>query len=1031
MTILETLPNGITIVEYHPSLAKGIAEMRNVSQDDWGGTSLTQTESKVLAEHESSTMYNIYVALEGDLVVGYCSFGRYYYDANTTYISLLGVRKGYKNKKIGKALVLRCVQRTIELGYPRIDLYTWAGNTAAVPLYKKCGFLWEDRSDSTHLVNFIPTILKTSLFADFFAKADWYNDSTRSLEVSPDGVKENGFEMFEYAWEKDGECLKIGYERTGRNIRKIENNDYKIEMLAPENALAFGASYQTTFNITNKSGAPLNVKIASKNCDNITWDFNFEGEITDAKTLAAPFFVGEIAKPQDPWRVHPSVEALVEINGHAVTFGLGIDSKFPLKVNFVGDVQVHQQGMAYNAYLDMESGLLEDAEITVNIPKSHTTSFSQNTFTVNAAAKGKASVNLTVTTLNMGFEELKLNCSAILKSGQRVDFTVPLHIICRDFTSSFAAETMDYYHLINGPWQIRFEKSADNDAIIDHITQNRKTGAGLMGYFGTPELGKPYDDEFNLIRPNVTMSFDNGVATLYTEFISKKYPGLVVTHIYTLAAVGLATRVTKVENRGETVWDGMWLQDKYNLGIQFDTVFSLNGKIAKNFSKPHIAANIGGLEGVEDERLTENWVFEGSAGITRGYAWPESYKPSTNWGTYLSFEIEMGDLSPGQSFETQPVIFALGLFNNYNDFRNYARQIYNTAIPVPTCPIDVLINNPFVSGDTTTVQIVNNREQELDGDIMINNLKHPFSAGDFNIPIKQSPIQNINVSLLASSYAEHRQYALFSPVGDIQATRDGNVYSINNGCITYNVDPTYGHVCYSLTDAKNQQWLFSKYPNHEALSWFNPFLGGIRLVFNEINPKSLQKEKVTAEFVTINDNLGNTWQGIASTITIAEHEKLKGLTVKSYFLTQPGLPLLSYFFEVENNTGNFWDSSISMLMSAHPSPDETNIYVKAHSKQNNHYHLRMGAEELYFIAFEDSSETTGARSETLYTYHNNKYNHNRNSIWGNNLIPLVIGSGILTSVANGSKFKSSPTFMIIADEPLPREALGSLANIVF
>jgi hypothetical protein len=134
------------------------------------------------------------------------------------YVELLNVRPDYHGRKIGKMLVLQAVQKTIELGWPRIDLFTWPGNVKAVPLYKKCGFFWAKREDSTHLLNFIPTVLQTEVLQDYFKDIDWYEDSARTIEVKPDGRKENNFNYFEYLWEKAGRQLRVEFEQTGRGI---------------------------------------------------------------------------------------------------------------------------------------------------------------------------------------------------------------------------------------------------------------------------------------------------------------------------------------------------------------------------------------------------------------------------------------------------------------------------------------------------------------------------------------------------------------------------------------------------------------------------------------------------------------------------------------------------------------------------------------------------------------------------------------------------------------------------------------------
>lgn len=161
-------------------------------------------------------------------------------------------------------LVLNAVRKTIELGWPRLDLFTWPGNTKAVPLYKKCGFFWEKRDDTTHLMNFIPTVLKTEAISEFFETADWYEDSIRSIEIKPDGRQENKFDYFEYSWEKDGRKLKVEFERTGRGMRLIETDDYLVSATVQDHELIFGRDYKVVYEIVNKSGKPLNVAIRGK-----------------------------------------------------------------------------------------------------------------------------------------------------------------------------------------------------------------------------------------------------------------------------------------------------------------------------------------------------------------------------------------------------------------------------------------------------------------------------------------------------------------------------------------------------------------------------------------------------------------------------------------------------------------------------------------------------------------------------------------------------------------------------------------------
>lgn len=57
-------------------------------------------------------------------MLGYCALTKYLKDEGSLYIRLLNARYDYHGKGIGKALVKEAVERTIELRWPRLDLFT-------------------------------------------------------------------------------------------------------------------------------------------------------------------------------------------------------------------------------------------------------------------------------------------------------------------------------------------------------------------------------------------------------------------------------------------------------------------------------------------------------------------------------------------------------------------------------------------------------------------------------------------------------------------------------------------------------------------------------------------------------------------------------------------------------------------------------------------------------------------------------------------------------------------------------------------
>ena len=1046
MKIYENLPSGIKIVDYAHSFASSLAEMFNActqnEDEDWGGESGISTASQVISEHEAASHFNVYLALDGDEVVGYCSFGRYYADANTLYIPLLGVRPDYRNKKVGKALVLRCVQRTIELGYPRLDLFTWSGNTAAVPLYKKCGFLWEDRTDGVHFVNFVPTIVTLPIFGDFFAKADWYADSTRSLEIVPDGAKTNGFELFGYTWGKDGDTLAIGYERSGRQMRMIETNDYKIELLAKEHELAFGMDYTCTFAIENKTGKPLHIKINGRKDGCIRLDCQQDLKVASKQNIDANFYVGPISEPQDPWKVHPCVMADVEINGHKVTFGLGIQPKFPLLVEFTRECTVDQVGMDVKTYIGIQSALLEDATLQFSIPKNNILGIGGGPFTVNIPAKGKASVQTTATTLAIGFEKLELHCDVTIKSGT-FNITVPSFISTRDMAQAYAGEDLHCYRICNGPWLLELMKDS-NEVKVSHLLNK---GYDNEYAFQPPKFGKPYDDEFNLIKPRVKTYRQAGTMIMEAEFVSEKFHGLVVTQVYNLHATGLITRTNRVENRGDKPRHTM-MQDKYGIPYGFNSMFSYNGQITQNHVKQgDVGAALEGFDNISPDGFDENWFFEDSPTAPRGVCWPMEYKLAIQWGVYLMFDIDLNQLAPGQTVETKPVTFALGLFTNFNDMRNYARQLYNPSPGIPVHMLEVKLNeyNPFTTGSNIKLDIVNNRDEVQEGTITISSqgLPAPISqtnphediveCNSFELPLNPADIAIVNINMAMVGYEKAYNRALFFPSGRVTTSQEDTSYCVSNGVINFKADPNYGNGCYSLTDAKGQEWLHSQYPEHKPHSWFNPFIGGMRVRADGItDDRAMLKEKITAGFVELWDNFGNLWQGICSTLSISEDEQLKGSVYKSYFLTQPGLPVVCTFYQFINNTGQYRSDTTWLSTCLKPDDDAKNIITEIIDRDGNKHRRRMGSLDTPEFFYEGTMQISSSRAEKLYAICRTNGTECGNDFWGSNKIAVMATfSQTKAHTAHGEIFTSNPGFLVITDQQLPQDALCDLERIKF
>jgi len=1045
MTLYKTLDNGIKIFEYADAYAASLADMWNKSHDNWGGDSEVLTERIMIEEHAASLDINTYLAIDGDEVIGYCGLAKFLYDPEALYIRLLNVRPDYMGKGIGKAMVLLCVERTIELGNPRLDIYTWSGNTEAVPLYKKCGYLWEDRPTSTHLVNFIPTVLATPCFKDFFASADWYHDSTRNIDIKPDGVKFNKFEVFGYSWEKDGRKLAVGFERSGRRIRFIETDDYIIEMMADSHELSFGMEHGASFAITNKSGKPLDIAIKGRGEANISADFDFKANVTDTTRFDTKFFVGAVGQPQDQWRLHPCLLADVAINGEVVTFGLGINSKFPVWATLSREIKLPRTGVLSDCYINLTSALAQGCKISFTLPQNDYIAFEENSHAVEIAPFGTASIKLRAKNLKGGHIALPLLCKIECEGREILEFETLLHIINQDLSSCFAYEDDGTHNLICGPWRLLFAKRSmpirylsKNDGMIEHITYGWCGGME----FNPPRLGKPYSDEFDHITPDVFCFNDNGVMKMYTTFVSQKFPGLEVTQHFSLAPTGIFTRHYSIKNNSDKTRDFM-LKDNTELPLGRNTHFGYSHEITNNADGLCFA-----LDSLDRDKFTtaggENWIFEDHRITpTIGIMWDKNYTPAIDWSSYIYFEHEVTGLAAGKTFETVPYEFAFGVFRNYAEYRDYVLQVSNSETISAEPNIDVQINghNPFIAQNTAEldVSLVNRRNCELSGKFILD-ASNIFTSGIEQAFVEDEICESLNVSAVVGDIPQNRiglvqsklalanvnrdyERALFFIGGEVTKRLDGSIYAIDNGAICFKANTDFADTLFSLVSKETRQdWLLSNYPEKGPYAWWNPFIGGLNSRPKGASTAAQEKEERKADFVDISDNFGNTWSGIALTTHYNELEGHKGVTWVSYYLTLPGLPVLCSFIRFVNNTGHHKEVSIDAAIY----PRDI-IGVKCRCINGKDHDLRIAGES-FSVRFDRFLRLEQESGEFLHLA--SQYKPGDAEIDNDNKIFMSHFTGKL-SAANGEDVVSSPVFYVLSKDELSRESLTDLARIRF
>ncbi|WP_046214115.1 GNAT family N-acetyltransferase [Paenibacillus wulumuqiensis] len=1039
-----TRTDDIRIVEYEPGYAASIAEMWNASHESWGGDSAIQTEQMILNEHHNSTHLHVFLAVAGNEVVGYCSFSHYKEDAGALYIPLLNVRPDYHGRKVGKRLVLHAVEQTIRMGWPRLDLYTWPGNVKAVPAYKKAGFFWEKRDDTTHLINLIPSVMQTPAVQHYFGQLDWYADSVREIVTAPDGRRENGFDYFAYEWSKDDTHLRIEYERTGRGLRLIETDDYLIQASIPvAHRLPFGSSYPIIYEVTNKSGKPLTIEVTGKGNPAIDFELHESREIQSYETIEGKFHVQPIEEEQDPYQTHPVVEAQLLINGLSAVFKIGIEPRFPVRLKLHAPHRNMYRGEQLELELTVENE--HDTEYTYSMqwPASDILAFHEQEINITVPAHSRRSIRVAARLLNYGVWHHKIH---IYNDINRTTDTLVLEQYISLFfpgaMAAFGSETSEEWVVFNGQYSARLNKQ--NNLLKIYQGSEMKT----ILYF--PKFGLPYSNEFHRDTASRVTFRKEDEMIMEAQYELESYQ-LRLTTIVKVHRNGLFSRhhvVQSLSSAGERTEalqraENLFMKEQFNFSLE-NTILPYRNRYVHTAHGPDAAA----VDYWEISELTENWMFAHDKHSTCGITWPASRTLMLDIWQY-AVEHPLRDWSAADRIETPPLQLAVGTWEDWQDFRTFALQQGSSEKLSVQKPLEVLVNNgnPFAS-QALEVKILEQRNTVLDGIIQVSSHLDSIDQQQLTITGEQELQQYeaqlslqpgpetdvINVHLDMDTYEMKTARVLF-PVQPremdllVVPTEHGDVHTVHNGVLQLQVNGSFAPTLFSLQH-HGVEWLDSSYPQLGPRSWLNPWIGGIHMQIQGLSDASLQAEERQVDFAEIRDNQGNLWSGIRITVNIQHNIRFKGLLVEQYYVTLPGVPVLATFVKVNPQTGT---SLFPLSMNCF------NFYKTGQELSNGRAHIRNQAgEQITYkvgkVQYDEQLDHGIVRySSSERTQQLNWMTHPDADYCGL-FLNTHFTAGFTTDqmyLYDQQQTYGRPQFHIITDVPIPDDAWNDLYNIRF
>lgn len=902
------MTNTIIIEEYREEHASAIAKMWNLSRDSWGGDTRVHTEESVKTKEANAGNIVVYLALDGEEVVGYCSLSEYKEDVGSLYIPLLNVRPDYHGKKIGKMLVIKAVEKTIELGWPRVDLYTWPGNVKAVPLYKRCGFFWEDRDDTTHLMNFIPAVINTPLLNPVFTKVDWYDASIREIEVKPDGLKENGFTFYEYEWANEQTSARVRFERSGRGISFIETDDYLLELKMTDHEVIEEMPQKVELIFVNKTATPAILKVDVNEHERVASTFKDELLVQKRAVLSDHVIFRKGEEPSE-WKTHPFFSVNVSINGEECELRLGVKPKQPAKLTTKVDGNLSFLGEKKVMELEIENSLKEDSVFELVFSPNEHVDLEKNTFSVSLKKNERKLIAIPFIVKKFGYYQPLIAITSKKENGLELSFENHLvGVALKGFGEKFGGEAQDFWHIYNGSYQVNIRK---RDYLM---TAGRNQQVSQPFAFFVPKLGKPYSTEFSKQKPVIADWYSNESAMIFKMvFHSTEYTGVILTLYTALYGDGMVKKWAEVENDSKETIQDLYLNQSLS-HEKSHAYFPLEKEVIE-FSEIR-AVDFGDIHCT---RLTGNWYFSDDRKEPTGFCWPAECKANFE-GWQFFFEYEIGAIKPKECKQLEPCYLSIGAIRTWQEQEAFANKVSNVghSQSLSEKAIKLRGNNPVMYTDHLSLEVQTSRTSYINGcmELFLNDeqkLSAQISSDDettnyqASIPLMDAqPISLVTGSIQSDSTITNLNQLAIVPKGKVDAyteeTEGFTSFILDNGIIRIKAAPEFYPGIYSLVYDQNE-WFDTSFPVKIAKGWWNPWAGGMKTYPTQLTTFSLMKESTTGELIEIKDKHGNRWMSIALHTKILNHPIWKGLHYTQYFALLPGVPVLTYFVKVVDSGG--------------------------------------------------------------------------------------------------------------------------------
>jgi ribosomal protein S18 acetylase RimI-like enzyme len=909
--------------DWRPGDAAGLARLWNESAPGWPGGlrgAHEQTPEEAQRSLKEQDLLAAFVAEADDRIVAYCDLNAQRGDRQA-HIPRLNAHPVYHGRGFGKAVLLSCVEKAIDLGFDQVHLGTWAGNLKAVPLYKKAGFMWVPETQAW-MLNFVPFALRHPLARPFFERHNWYDTQVRDLALLEDAYRHGEVRAFEYVWRADGDLLRMVFDRHSWGLLEIETNELRVGCYLPGEKVIADLPQAIRWEIESKRGRDLQAVVVCRPDPGIACDFQGSFTVRGREVRSAEFVVAPDIRDKEKAPFAHIIRSAVLLDGEPVELAAGMDLRQPAAVEVERDFVSLRPRQQQQVLLRVRSNLEQPAQVRVAASSPGGARMKRQAASLQMQPHSRKQVPVLLTPEGAG--QVDITARVSLRVGRRTIRAKDARVALRARGPGDLVGSADEDRAILESDSLRVILDRGGRLrVFDRMRDGEKAGPISLIRLSPPALGPPFvwQEFFTGRRLDAAIERPAGAVTAVVRCESVQRPGVLLERRITLThrpVVEIRDAVinTTAETRDLAVLRQAWAGERQQYaGLPAPGGISEAPNEGAGLGLYHLRA------GGEDADWPEGWscVWD-EHGYAVGLIWEQASRvEQQGWRVQQS----LGRLRPGARAEAPALHVFVGpggaqaVRSWWQTLHGGKADTFGAREPTASTPALEFGLEPsptIITPEGAQVRAFARSagRRKLSGRLRLAmppgahadqriiafddlDQAHPVASMIGVKPASRARpgVAAARAELRLEEVTYRRELPLIllpkqPPV--IEERGQDGVLALRAAPMTLRVDPAFCGCAVSLT-WQGRELLHSGYPDAGPFMYWNPWFGGIWPQLGDLGGL-LHHEKFRARFISRRGRSGATWRGIGVSCS-PKHERGRNVRLTLEYMLLPGLPVLA------------------------------------------------------------------------------------------------------------------------------------------